>query len=108
MASVFDGIGRICTTAFGAGVTYLAAGKPARVVPSKFREAPVEIEDDDGRMVLIIAPTWWVRRDLVPEIARGDRIEPGNGKTYTVITDRPNGSPASDATLMCELERIFP
>ena len=40
--------------------------------------------------------------------ARGDRIQPGNGRTYTVITDRPNGSPASDATLMCELERIFP
>ncbi|WP_444668407.1 head-tail joining protein [Cereibacter changlensis] len=107
MAAVFSGMTRIGATVFGAPVRYLPAAGAPREVQSVFREAPIEAVDPDGHPVLIVTPTWRVAPALVPELARGDRIEPGNGKTYAVQTIQPSGSAALDAAVICELERLL-
>ncbi|MFN7051351.1 MAG: hypothetical protein ACK4NH_04465 [Gemmobacter sp.] len=48
-----------------------------------------------------------MQRHLVPELAKGDRIHPGNGRSYAVLNFEPTGSPATDAAVICELERVF-
>ncbi|MFD1913803.1 head-tail joining protein [Halodurantibacterium flavum] len=100
----FDGMAGLLTEIFGAPVLFRPALEEPRTVASVFRETPIEVTDSDGRAVLIVAPTWRVRRDLVPEVARGDRIEPGNGKVYEIVNAQPGGSPAGDAFWLCELE----
>lgn len=105
--SVFDGMSGVLASVFGAPITYLPQGGTPRVVQSIFRDMPVEAVDQDGHPVLITSPSWRVQHDLVPELVKGDRIEPGNGKTYAVFNVVPSGSPASDANVICELERIF-
>ncbi|MBO9488624.1 hypothetical protein J7376_19115 [Paracoccus sp. R12_1] len=108
MSTVFDGMTGIIARTFGRpDILYLPAVGAPRNVAGVFREAPTEAIDQDGHPILIVAPTWRVERDLVPDIRRGDRIQPGNGRTYAVLNHDPSGSPADDAFLICELERIF-
>lgn len=98
----------IITRTFGReDILYLPGTGAARSVAGVFREGPTEAIDQDGHPVLIVAPTLRVARDLVPEIRRGDRIQPGNGRSYVVLSHDPSGSPSEDAFLICELERIF-
>jgi hypothetical protein len=108
MASIFDGVAHTLNALFGDQVRYTAAGRPARPVQSMFREELADAEDDSGRAVIIGIPTWKVRGGLVPELARGDRIEPGNGRVYAITNFRPSASPDAEAFVLCELERIFP
>ncbi|WP_406870455.1 hypothetical protein ABEB22_12580 [Thioclava sp. 'Guangxiensis'] len=103
---VFDGMASVLSNALGAEVTYIPKGGVARSIQSVFREQPVEITGDDGRDVMILAPSWRVRRDLVPELAQGDFIAPANGKTYKVVNHMLTGSPATDALILCELELV--
>ncbi|MER5172663.1 head-tail joining protein [Thioclava kandeliae] len=103
---VFDGMASVLSNALGAEVTYTPKGGVARSVQSVFREQPVEITGDDGRDVAILAPSWRVRRDLVPELASGDLVAPGNGKTYRVVNYMSTGSPAADAMILCQLEDL--
>lgn len=105
--ALFNGMAGILADVFGGQVVYTPAGGVSRPVQSIFREQPIEAQDQDGHPVLITAPTWRVRNDLVPEIARGDRIAPGNGKLYAIHNVTPSGSTAADANLICELERVF-
>ena len=107
MPSVFDGMAEVLTGVLGDPVSYSPAGGAARIIDSLFRKTPIQITDTDGREVLIMAPTWRVRSDLAPEVKRGDRIQPPDGLTYEVVNVQPSGSPAGDAFLICELERIF-
>lgn len=108
MSGLFDGVAGLFTDVLGGPVTYTPAGGTPRVIRSIFREAPIEaVEPGDDRGVWIVAPTWRVQRQLVPEIARGDRIQPGNGRTYAILGAEPSGSPAEDGFLICELERVF-
>lgn len=108
MTGLFDGMSKILADALGKpDILYVPKAGGARHVAGVFREAPTEAIDRDGHAVLITAPTWRVQRHLVPDIARGDRIEPGNGKSYAILNHEPSGSPAQDAFLICELERIF-
>ncbi|MFC3180458.1 head-tail joining protein [Cypionkella sinensis] len=106
MTSVFDGLAGVTASVLGAPVPYLPKGGPSRDVQSVFRETPIEATDQDGHPVLIVAPTWRVRRNLVPELARGDKISPANGKAYAVKNIWPSGSPAADAAVICELELV--
>ncbi|OJY35926.1 MAG: hypothetical protein BGP11_18435 [Rhodobacterales bacterium 65-51] len=107
MASVFDGMAGVLAETLGVPVAYTPKGGVPRDVQSIFRETPVEAIDPDGHPVLITSPSWRVRHNLVPELATGDRIVPGNGKIYAVFNVVPSGSTASDAHVICELERII-
>lgn len=107
MSSIFNGMAGILSDVLGAEVQYFRAAEPGRAVQSMFRESGAEAFDQDGHPVLVVAPTWRVGRDLVPQIARGDRIEPGNGRTYKILNYDLSASPADDAFLICELERVF-
>lgn len=97
----------ILADVLGAPVRYEPSIGIPRDIVSVFREDPLEAIDQDGHPVLIVSPTWRVQRHLVPEIAREDRIAPGNGRIYRVLNHDPSGSPAADAMLICELERIL-
>lgn len=110
MTSIFDGLAGILSdpAIFGAPVTYRPQGGSARVVDSVFRRTPIEAEDSLGRAVLTVAPTWRVRHDLVPEVSRGDQIDPGDGNLYEICNVQPTGSPAADAFVLCELYEVAP
>jgi len=105
MASVFDGLAGVAAAVLGAKVLYQPKVGTSREVQSIFREQPTEVVDQDGHPVLIVVPTWRVQRTLVPELARGDRILPG-AKQYLVKNIWPTGSPAADASVICELEGV--
>ena len=107
MSHYFEGMAGVFAEILGAPVIYTPSAGVPRPVQSIFREAPIDATDSDGHPVLIVAPTWRVQRQLVPEVARGDRIQPGNGRTYTILNMQPSGSPAEDGFLICELERVF-
>lgn len=106
MTSVFDGLAGITAAVFGANILYQPKVGSSREVQSVFREQPIEATDQDGHPVLIVAPTWRVQRALVPELARGDKILPANGKTYSIKNLWPSGSPAADAAVICEMELV--
>lgn len=105
MAGLFDGVATALSEVFGAAVTYTPAGGSARSVQSVLRRTPVTAIGPDGVDVLVVAPTWRVRRDLVPEVARDDRVEDSDG-AFRVVNVWPQGSPAVDAHLVCELEAL--
>lgn len=107
MSSVFDGMASILADVFGAPVRYVPAVGEPRDIQSVFRTAPIEVVDQDGHPVLIVSPTWQVQAILAPEAARGDQIEPGNGKIYVIQNVSLSGSPAGDALIICELERVY-
>ena len=104
MTSVFDGLAGITAAVFGAKVLYQPKVGSSREVQSVFREQPTEAMDQDGHAILIVSPTWRVRKALVSELARGDKILAPNTKTYLVKNLWPSGSPAADAAVICELE----
>ncbi len=108
MSELFDGVGEILTGVLGAPVSYLPQSGPAREVPSIFREEQVEAEDPEGRIVLIMAPIWRVRRDLVPELARRDRIHIADSRVYEVDEIWPPATPAADALTRCTLRKVTP
>ncbi|MCW1934540.1 head-tail joining protein [Pararhodobacter zhoushanensis] len=105
MTSLFDGMSGIAAAVLGSGVPYTPQGGSARVVKSILRRTPVRAIGPDGVDVLITAPTWRVRRNLVPELARDDRVSDADG-TLRVLNIWPQGSPAPDAHLICELEVV--
>ncbi|MER5174082.1 head-tail joining protein [Thioclava kandeliae] len=104
--SVFAGMASILGEVLGDPVLYSPKIGPPREIQSIFRAEPIEAEDQDGHPITIMAPTWRVRRDLVPDLAKGDRIDPQTGDTYTIALIRPSGSPAADAFLICELSKV--
>jgi len=105
MTSIFDGMTGIAASVLGAPVSYLPAGGAARPVESILRRTPVRATGPDGHDVLVTAPTWRVARNLAPELARGDRVIDG-GETFQVLNVWPQGSPAVDAHVLCELELV--
>ncbi|WP_420023838.1 head-tail joining protein [Cereibacter azotoformans] len=108
MSVLFEGMGATLTSLFGAPASYLPQGGPARDVHSIVREEQIEAEDPEGRIVLVMASTWRVRRDLVPELARRDRIRLADGRVYEVDQIWPPATPAADALTRCTLRKVAP
>ncbi|MDF3606125.1 hypothetical protein PE067_08285 [Paracoccus sp. DMF-8] len=104
MASIFDGMTGILSDVFGSPVIWHPALGPGGAIQSIFRETPIEVDGADGQIVRIDAPTWRVRRDLAPGVARGDRIEVPDGRMFRVMVVHPTGSPAADAFYICECQ----
>lgn len=94
---------------FGAPVIYTPQSGAPSTVDAILRTAPAEVAGEGGHFVLIDGPSLQVSRSVLPDISRGDRIasaaEPG--VVYFVINTISNGSPASDALIICELERVL-
>ena len=93
---------------FGAAVTLRSEGGESLVVTGIFRRDPIEVPNQNGGDVLVIASTLRVRRDQAPNIQRGDLVEPSTapGETFVVASVVPSGSPSSDSFLLCELELL--
>ncbi|WP_406720428.1 hypothetical protein RPE78_09605 [Thioclava litoralis] len=108
MTGIFEGMAGVLADVLGGPVLYTPKGGAPREIRSIFRTEPIEAEDQDGHPIVIIAPSWRVGRNLVPELARGDRIDPQTGTLYTVELIRPSGSPAGDAFVICELRKVQP
>ncbi len=103
MTAIFDGLTGIAAGVLGAPVGYTPAGGTTRTVVSIFRRRPVRAMGPDGTEVLITSPSWRVRHHLVPELARGDTITVA-GQDWRVLNVWPQGSPATDAHVVCELD----
>jgi hypothetical protein len=101
--TLFDGLTGIAADLLGSAVVYTPGAGTPRTVQGILRRTPVRAIGPDGVDVLITSPSWRVRADLVPEIARNDRVE-ASGRAYRVLSHWPQGSPAADAHLICELE----
>lgn len=103
MTSVFDGMTGLLAEVFGSMIAYVPNGGASRDIQSIFREAPIEVTGADGQEVLIEAPSWRVARHLVPELKRDDHIVVPDGRRFRVRTVYSNGSPSTDAHVICEL-----
>ncbi|MBN8291032.1 hypothetical protein JI664_03550 [Rhodobacter sp. NTK016B] len=95
----------IAAAVIGGPVTYTPEGGAARVVQSILRRTPVRAIGPDGVDMLVMSPSWRVRADLVPEVARDDRVADASG-AYRVSNVWPQGSPAIDGHLLVELEAL--
>lgn len=92
--------------ALGDSVKTYPAGGAEVVIRGIFREEPVEVLDSDGNPVLTIGPSLQIQKPDIGALIRDDVIDPDNSKTYRVTTSWPSGSPASDAFVVFDLERI--
>ena len=109
MSSVFDGLAGILTGVLGSpDIIWLPVGLEPVTVASLFRRMPVEVPGPDGEPVLAMTPVWRVPLDpnWAREPQRGDRVQPGDGHTYRILSVQPSGSPAVDRFLLCALERL--
>lgn len=106
MTSVFDGLAGITNRVFGADVVHIPAGQSARTIRAIFRSEPIEEDTGDGRPVLILSPTVSVQAADAALIDVGDEIRPSLGGEYIVVNKIANGSPASDAFTIFELEKV--
>jgi hypothetical protein len=108
MASVFDGMAGALNGVFGAPVTYQPQDGNAVELRGIFRKNPIEVSDEDGHALWILRPTVRLHRSDVPNIRRGDLIQPSveAGNTYRVVNSPETGSPAADGFVICELEVV--
>lgn len=106
MTSFFDGMAGLLNSVFGGSVSHTPPDGAPSILDGVFRQEPIEVPGEDGRDVLIMAPTLKVPADHVQGIVRGSRIDPGNGKTYEVLNSQPLGSPASDGFVLFELQEV--
>ena len=106
MASVFDGMAGVLTSVFGASVLFVPQVGTSRAIQSVFRETPITIVGEDGRDLLIFAPTWRVQKDLLSNAVRGDQIEVTGGRRFGIKNQIGSGSPADDAFVIYELEDL--
>ena len=106
--SIFDGVASLLNDALGGYVTHVPEGEASRVIWGVFRKDPISLPDDEGREILVLAPTLRVPAAAGESIQRGDVIIPQDGAQYQVMNSQPSGSPATDAFILFELERLFP
>ncbi|WP_243612933.1 head-tail joining protein [Shimia aestuarii] len=106
MTSVFDGMAGALNATFGALVQHTPSGGEAVEIRAIFREQPIEVPDEDGRNILTVAPVLRVQRPVADGVSRDDVIEPGDGESYRVLNALTSGSPAADAFVLFQLERI--
>ncbi|UWQ77611.1 hypothetical protein K3725_09775 [Leisingera sp. S132] len=106
MSSYFDGMAGLLTSVLGSTVSHTPPEGGKHILDAVFREDPMEIPDEDGGSTLVLSPTLKVPADHAGGIVRGSVIEPGNGKSYSVLNGQPGGSPAVDAFVIYELEEL--
>lgn len=108
MPRILDGLAGMAPSIMGDPVRFLPAGRAPVETHSIFRRTPVEVLGDDGTAALLDAPWWRVNKgSLSPMPRTGDRIEPGDGNTYSIISKHSSGSPALDAFVIYALEKVL-
>jgi len=104
MTGIFDGLARVVNATFGGPVTVIPAGGAEKDIQAIFREEPYEKFDEFGEgSVATVRATLGVLKADAALLAEGDKIQPGNGKTYELSAPLPDGSPASDAFVQFDL-----
>lgn len=106
MTSLYDGLAGLLNATFGGPVTWLPEDGGAETIHSVFREIPVEVIDADNHAVLDVAPVWRVPKPVGERVSSGDRIELADGRMFRVVARRRNGSPALDAFISFDMERV--
>lgn len=105
MPSLFDGLGTVTRGIFGATVTVTPTGGGSRDITAVFRERAVSLVED-GVEFTVVRPFLDVARaesaDLVPDAL----VDPGNGKTYAVVSSQDLGGPANDGRVRLLLEKV--
>lgn len=106
MASVFDGMASVISVTLGDTVTITPIAGVAYDLDAVFREEPQEFEIGSGGTVPMLKPVLSAPVDQLVGLARGDVVDPKNGKTYRVLSSLSAGSPAVDGFIDIELEVI--
>lgn len=107
MSSIFDGAAGLIRGVLGGTVTIYPYGVPTVLTTAVFREEPMLASGGfEEAQVTVVQPFLRADRRDVVELKVGDVVDPHNGKTYRVVSDMPQGSPADDATVEIELEKI--
>jgi hypothetical protein len=104
VTGIFDGVTGVLADVFGAPVTVTPEGGVPYQVVAIFRDTPVVLGQGEGGDVFAVETSLQVRKPAADAIATGAGIDPGNGKTYTVLNSLPSGSPAWDAFITFQLE----
>lgn len=104
--SLFDGMSGLLNDTFGGPVLCWTEWGQEYAIQAVFRRDPVEVETDDGTVVLISQPTLKVPQSLAGDLARGILIEAEKEKFRIVNRHLLRASPASDRFLVFELEAV--
>lgn len=104
MTALFDGLGTLLAETFGEHVTTTSVFHGTREVLGMLRRDPIEATDDQGRAVLITAPTLRVPQAEAQNIDRGDLVIAPDGRRYRVMAQIESASPAADKLITFELE----
>jgi hypothetical protein len=103
---VFDGMGSLCVGVFGDSVSVTPPGGVARDMRAIFREQPEPVLGADGFEIMTVMPTLSALGTDVADLIPDGTVDPGNGKIYRCIAPMKSGSPAADAIIKIQLERI--
>lgn len=107
--SVFDGLSGALNDLFGAPVTLFPQAGGQVEIRAVFRKAPINLPDEDGRDLLVVAPTLQVPKTHSDQISRGDVIQTSAGERFRVLANTPiSSNPGSDAFVMFEMEEETP
>ena len=104
---LFDGMAGVLNEVFGAPVLLLPRSGSQTSIQAVLRHDPIEVTQDDGRSVLISAPTLRVPEPLAADINRDDHVV-FEGVTYMILNKLRSASPASDRFVLFELEECLP
>lgn len=102
--SLFDGMAGLLNDVFGSPVTLFPTVGGLATIQAVFREEPINVLGEDGREVLVVAPTLRVPADVAGRLARGDRVEPEAGRRFRILNRIHTGSPAVDRFVIFQLE----
>ncbi len=103
--ALFDGLAGTLNAVFGAPVTHVNAAGIRRSVQAVLRRNPVEVAEQNGGAIWIVAPTLRIPAADAALIVRGDSIEAAGGR-YRVLNRIATKSPAEDRFVVFELEDI--
>lgn len=105
MQGPFNGVAGTLARVFGGTVTLHHGTPQARDVSAIFRIQPRRV--DTGRAeVETLVPILRLSRADIASLSEGDLIDPKDGEIYRFLFQEETPSPASDALVTAQLERV--
>jgi hypothetical protein len=110
MPTVFDGMAGILNAVFGAPVIITPPLQSPQSVQGVFRDGPIEVMSEEGRPVWFDALTLQVNRSAAAIAVMDATVTVASRPcdTFRILTAHQTRSPANDAFIVCELERVAP